>query len=72
MDNPSQKKADRLLQIEALLLAHPEGLTQAEIARRLNVNRSTISRYIPSFPGHIYIDDLDDGHLENRPRGLSR
>ncbi|MBU0703192.1 MAG: helix-turn-helix domain-containing protein, partial [Chloroflexi bacterium] len=40
-------KAERLLQIEALLLAHPEGLTQAEIARRLKVNRSTIYRYLP-------------------------
>ncbi len=25
-------KAERLLQLEQLLLAHPEGLTQAEIA----------------------------------------
>ena len=45
-DNPSQTKASRLIQIEALLLAHSEGLTQAEIARRLNVNRSTILRYM--------------------------
>lgn len=31
-------KANRLIQIELLLLAHPEGLTQAEIARRLGIN----------------------------------
>lgn len=59
--NPSFKKVDRLLQIEALLLAHPQGLTQAELARRLEVNRSTIGRYIPHLPKNIYIDDLDGG-----------
>lgn len=59
--NPSKKKAERLLQIEAMLLAHPEGLSQSEIARRLQVNRSTINRYIPDLPRHIYIDDLDGG-----------
>lgn len=57
--NPSETKASRLLQLEALLLAHPEGLTQAEIARRLAVNRSMVNRYIPDLPEHIYIDDLD-------------
>ena len=40
-------KADRLMQIESLLVTHPEGLTQAEIARRLGVHRSTIYRYLP-------------------------
>ncbi|MAT43253.1 MAG: hypothetical protein CL609_13015, partial [Anaerolineaceae bacterium] len=59
--NPSFKKVDRLLQIETLLLAHPEGLTQAELARRLDVNRSTIGRYISHLPKNIYIDDLDGG-----------
>ncbi len=53
-------KAARLLQIEALLLAHPEGLTQAELARKLQVNRSTVGRYVEDLPGHIYIDDLDE------------
>lgn len=55
--NLAQTKANRLLQIEALLLAHPDGLTQAEIARRLGVNRSTIHRYISDLPGQMYIDD---------------
>jgi CRISPR-associated endonuclease/helicase Cas3 len=53
----AQNKAERLIQIENLLLAHPEGLTQAEIARRLKVDRSTINRYIPVLPKHIYIED---------------
>jgi len=59
--NPSVRKAGRLQQIEALLLAHPEGLTQAEIARRLSVNRSTINRYVADLPAQIYVDDLDGG-----------
>lgn len=40
-------RVDRIGQIEALLLAHPEGLTQAEIARRLGVHRSTVLRCLP-------------------------
>jgi len=59
--NPSARKAGRLHQIGVMLLAHPEGLTQAEIARRLSVNRSTINRYVADLPAHIYIDDLDGG-----------
>ncbi len=55
-------KAERLLQIEALLLAHPEGLTQAEIARRLGVNRSTINRYLPDL-NRFCIYETDDGRL---------
>jgi len=35
----SSTKAARLLQIETLMMAHPEGLTPAEIARRLDVQR---------------------------------
>jgi len=55
-------KAERLLQIEVLLLAHSEGLTQAEIARRLGVNRSTIHRYLPDL-GRFRVYDTDDGKL---------
>jgi predicted DNA-binding transcriptional regulator YafY len=56
-------KAERLLQIESLLLAHPEGLSQAEIARRLGVNRSTIHRYLPDLTNRFAIYELDDGRL---------
>ena len=55
-----ENKAARLGQIEALLLAHPEGLKAAEIARKLEVNRSTIMRALPDLPKHIYVDDLDE------------
>ncbi len=55
----AETKAARLRIIEDLLLAHPEGLTQAEFARKLEVNRSTVNRYIPDLPPHIYIDDMD-------------
>ena len=58
--NRAENRAARLLQIEALLLAHPEGLTPAQIARRLSVHRSTVGRCLPDLPGHIYVDDLDD------------
>jgi CRISPR-associated endonuclease/helicase Cas3 len=50
-------KASRLIQIENLLLTHPEGMTQAEIARQVGVNRSTINRDIPSLPGSIYFEN---------------
>ena len=59
-------KTARLLQIEALLLAHPEGLTQAEIARRLGVNRSTIHRYVPDLDQFAA---RDDDFLVARQRG---
>lgn len=57
----AENKAARLGQIEALLLAHPEGLIPAEIARKLEVHRSTIMRCLPDLPKHIYVDDLDEG-----------
>lgn len=53
-------KAARLTQIEALLLAHPEGLKAAEIARKLDVNRSTIKRNLADVPKHIYLDYMDE------------
>lgn len=59
--NRAENKASRLIQIENLLLGHPEGMTQAEIARRLQVDRSTIHRDLLDVPGHIYQEE--DGRL---------
>jgi CRISPR-associated endonuclease/helicase Cas3 len=58
----SANKAERLLQIEALLLEHPEGLTQAEIARRVGVHRSTIYRYLPDLD-QFCVYETPDGKL---------
>ncbi len=56
-------KAERLLQIESLLLAHSEGLTQAEIAHKIGVNRSTVHRYLPELGLHFALYETDDGRL---------
>ncbi len=58
----AENKAQRLLQIEALLLEHPEGLSQADIARRMGVNRSTIHRNLPDLTQHAPIFE-EDGRL---------
>lgn len=49
MTTKFNKKLERYEQFKALLLAHPEGLTRAEIARRLGVNRSTAGEYVVEF-----------------------
>jgi predicted DNA-binding transcriptional regulator YafY len=54
-------KAERLLRIEHLLLAHPEGLSRAEMARRLDVNRSTIKRDIDILSARLPL--WEDGNL---------
>ena len=48
-------KGERIAQLELLLRSHPEGLRRAEIARRMGVHRSTISRYVDDLAQHIGI-----------------
>lgn len=54
-------KAERLLRLEQLLLAHPQGLHRAEIARRLDVHRSTVGRDIDTLSERVPI--WEDGNL---------
>ncbi len=54
-------KGERVAQLELLLRSHPEGLRRAEIARRLGVHRSTISRYVDDLSQ--YIDIYEDNNL---------
>ncbi|MGI6466068.1 MAG: helix-turn-helix transcriptional regulator [Sphaerochaetaceae bacterium] len=54
-------KGERVVQLNLLLHSHPEGLRRAEIARRLGVHRSTISRYIEKLKEHI--DIYEENHL---------
>lgn len=63
MAERSPNKADRLLRIERLLLHHPEGLSQSEVARRLGVHRSTISRDMADLTQRFAVYDTDDGKL---------
>jgi CRISPR-associated endonuclease/helicase Cas3 len=57
----SAKKAERLIQMEQMLLAHPEGLRRAGIARRLGVHRSTVGRDIDELSLRVPI--WEDGNL---------
>ena len=54
-------KGERVAQLELLLRSHPEGLRRAEIARRLGVHRSTISRYVEDLSEHI--DVYEENYL---------
>lgn len=56
-------KTERLLQLERLLLAHPEGITRAEIGRRLSVHRSTAMRYITELSILLPIWEDDNGRV---------
>jgi len=57
----SSSKAERLLRLEQLLLAFPEGLHKAELARRLSVHRSTAGRDVEELSRRIPI--WQDGNL---------
>ncbi len=59
----AENKAERLLKMESLLLAHPEGLTQSEMARHLGVDRSTINRNLYDFQKIYPTIVHDDGRI---------
>lgn len=59
----AENKTERLLQMESLLLGHPEGLTQSEIARRLGVDRSVIHRNLYDFQKVYPTITHEDGRI---------
>lgn len=59
----AENKADRLLKMEALLLAHPEGMTQSDLARHLGVDRSVIHRNLYDFQKVYPTIVHDDGRI---------
>jgi len=56
-------KAERYLQLEALLRLHPQGLRKTDIATKLQVDRSTVGRYITELTHIVPIIEEDDGKL---------
>ena len=70
-------KGERIAQLELLLRSHPEGIRRAEIARRLGVHRSTISRYVEDLSKHIAIYEennlikLKESDADSSPMELS-
>jgi len=59
----AENKADRLLEMEALLLTHSQGLTQSEMARRLGVDRSVIHRNLRDFEKRFPTIRYEDGRI---------
>ncbi len=70
-------KGERVAQMELLLRSHPEGIRRAEIARRLGVHRSTVSRYVENLSQHIDIYEennlikIREDEEESSPMALS-
>lgn len=59
----AENKTERLLQMEALLLTNPQGITQAEMARRLGVDRSVIHRNLYDFQKIYPTINHEDGRI---------
>jgi CRISPR-associated endonuclease/helicase Cas3 len=57
----AETKTQRLMQLEQLLLTHPQGLHRSEIARRLGVHRSTAARYINEMDSLLLFTEDDNG-----------
>jgi CRISPR-associated endonuclease/helicase Cas3 len=49
-------KSMRLSEIEAILMSHPEGLTQSQLAEKLGVHRSTVLRNLADLQAPVYED----------------
>lgn len=53
----------RFMQLEQLLISHPEGLRKTEIAQRLGVHKSTIGRDITDLSTSLPLIEEDDGRI---------
>lgn len=60
-------KGERIAQLELLLISHPEGLRRVEIARKLGLHRSTISRYVEELSSKIDLYE-EDGLIKIKAR----
>ncbi len=60
-------KNERLFQLQQILLAHPGGLTRADLSRRLNVHRSTITRYITDLSMMLPLWETENGRIGINP-----
>ena len=58
-----QSKSDRLDAIEKLLSEHPEGLNAREIADVLNIQRSTVTRYLTSLGEYLPLWENRHGRI---------
>lgn len=54
-----ENKIERLAHLEQILLESPNGLKRAELARRLDVHKSTISRYIDELSRMVHLTEDD-------------
>ena len=62
-----KSKLQQLDRLKEILLAHPEGLRKAEIARRLGVHRSTVADYIDDLGYMLPVyEPLPDHYAINR------
>lgn len=61
--NSALNKVNRLLELEKLLLCHSEGLKRSEMASKLSVHRSTITRDIAELSGILPLCEDEDGRI---------
>jgi CRISPR-associated endonuclease/helicase Cas3 len=59
-----EKKTERLIRLETLLLSSVTGMTRAEIARTLGVHRSTAGRYVDDLSRAVPIIEEENGTLK--------
>jgi len=62
-------RSERFIQIEQLLLDHPEGLYQIELARRLGVHKSTMCRDVAILSTMLPLFEEADGRIRLNKNG---